>query len=213
MGHGNRKDRIGEQAEHKGHYVNRRRIAGIDPSHDHDNLPVLDGIIDTGITYYDVFQNVSLIDNAYCQNDGGYNSYSEHLWGLTASCNPFYPLYYGFHCPYDNNGTITPSAFIGAIPYTGTTSINTMRYVYDTYTEQIWGDFGFKDAFNLEHNWFVDQDDPLGCYLAINQGPIIIMIENYRTQLLWKYFTSHPDIQNLITTLKANGWTIEDISY
>ena len=172
-----------------------------------------DGIIDTGITYYDVFQNVSLIDNAYCQNDGGYNSYSEHLWGLTASCNPFYPLYYGFHCPYDNNGTITPSAFIGAIPYTGTTSINTMRYVYDTYTEQIWGDFGFKDAFNLEHNWFVDQDDPLGCYLAINQGPIIIMIENYRTQLLWKYFTSHPDIQNLITTLKANGWTIEDISY
>lgn len=158
-----------------------------------------DGIIDPSVTYFDVFRNISLIDRAYCQSDGGYNAYSEHIWGLTASDDPWG---YGVHSPHEDNGTITPTAFISAIPFVPEYSIPTMRYIYDTYTWQVWGEFGFKDAFNLEQNWFSN------LYLAIDQGPNIVMIENYRSGLLWDLFMSHPDIQALMTQLDANGWTI-----
>lgn len=171
-----------------------------------------DGNLQHGITYFNAFKYISLIDRAYCITDGGF---AFPLWGLTASINPWG---YGVQTPDSNNGTITPTAFIGAIPYVGEDSIETMRYVYDTYTWQIWGEFGFKDSFNPGQNWFPG-DEYIGLgynseyYLAIDQGPIVIMIENYRTGLLWKLFMSHPDIQRLLDILRGAGWTITEQVY
>ena len=65
-----------------------------------------------------------------------------------------------------------------------------MRYFYEELGDRLWGEYGFKDAFNLTEDWFAPS------YLAIDQGPIIVMIENYRTGLIWKLFMSHQDVQN-----------------
>ncbi|MCK4795724.1 MAG: hypothetical protein KAT05_00005, partial [Spirochaetes bacterium] len=174
-----------------------------------------DGIInrDYDIDYFQIFRNISLIDRAYCQNGGGYSSYNSHIWGLTASDEPK-SLGNGGYCEHSahrDNGTMTPTAALSAIAYfidyTPNYSIDAMIYFYEDYGDNLWGNYGFKDSFHPGMGWFANT------YLAIDQGPIIVMIENYRTQLLWKYFMSHPDIQNLLNILKANGWTIEDIEY
>ena len=65
-----------------------------------------------------------------------------------------------------------------------------MRYFYEELGEDLWGEYGFKDAYNLSSEWFA------GSYLAIDQGPIILMIENYRSGLIWKYVMMNEDVQN-----------------
>ena len=84
---------------------------------------------------------------------------------------------------------ITPTAALSSIPYTPEYSLEAMRYFYEELGDRLWGEYGFKDAFNLTEDWFAPS------YLAIDQGPIIVMIENYRTGLIWKLFMSHPDVQ------------------
>lgn len=172
-----------------------------------DPRAIQDGLIDNtdDVSYYDVFKNISLIDNAYCST-APYPGYSSGVWGLTASDEP---SGYGEHYPSDDNGTITPTAAVSSIVYTPTESLKAIKYFYEIYGDRLWDEFGFKDAFNINEDpdWFVDS------YLAIDQGPIIIMIENYRTQLLWKLFMSHPDIQNLLTTLDNGEWTITPQDY
>lgn len=167
-----------------------------------------DGIINTiitDVTFAEVFKNISLIDQAYCATQP-FPYYSSLVWGLTPSDDP---SGYLEHSPHQDNGTISPTAALSAIVYTPNESIATLKYFYNTYGENLWDIFGFKDAFNIDE----DPDWYAPSYIAIDQGPIIIMIENYRTQLLWKYFMSYKDIQNLLTILKGNGWTINDIVY
>ncbi len=171
---------------------------------------VNDGIIPKGVTYYDVCKNICLIDNAYCSTKP-HKGYSSLLWGLTAGYEPdrsygdqFAEWGYGFHWPNSDNGTINPTAAISSIVYTPEKSIKTMKYMYDKYGDKLWGVFGFKDAFNLEVDWFSNG------YLAIDQAPIIVMIENYRTQLIWDLFMSHPDIKKLLEKLKRAGWQINN---
>ena len=174
-----------------------------------------DGIINKyyDVDYFQVFRNISLIDRAYCQNGGGYGSYNSHIWGLTASDESKSLRNGGYreHSAHKDNGTITPTAALSAmayfIDYTPNYSLDALIHFYKDYGDNLWGDYGFKDSFHPRMDWFANT------YLAIDQGPIIVMIENYRTQLLWKYFMSHPDIQNLLNILKANGWTIEDVEY
>ena len=65
-----------------------------------------------------------------------------------------------------------------------------MKHWYATMKDKLWGPYGFYDAFSEHYNWFKPH------YLAIDQGPIVVMMENYRTGLLWKLFTSCPEIKN-----------------
>jgi len=146
--------------------------------------------------YFDNSRNISLINRAYCiENPGEYAGYSDLVWGLTAS---FDPWGYGAHSPTSDNGTIAPTAAISAMPYVPSESIATLKEFYYTYDEDLWGPFGFFDAFNLSQNWFAPG------YVAIDQGPIVIMIENYRTQLCWNLFMANPEIQPM---LDAIDWT------
>ena len=159
---------------------------GFDPRNKNDNY----------CNYFENSRNIALIDHAYCiANPGNFTGYSDLVWGLTASNNPWG---YGAQAPGSpDNGTITPTAAISSMPYTPTESIATLKHFYHTYGSNVWGPFGFVDAFNLGQNWFAPG------YIAIDQGPIIVMIENYRTQLCWNLFMANPEIAPMLESI---GW-------
>jgi len=147
--------------------------------------------------YFKNSQSISLINRAYCiENPHGYAGYSDLVWGLTASFNPWG---YNAHSPTSDNGTIAPTAALSAMPYVPGESLATLKHLYHTYGRDLWGPFGFFDAFNPTENWFA------AGYVAIDQGSIVVMIENYRTQLCWNLFMANPEIR---PTLDAIGWTI-----
>lgn len=150
----------------------------------------------------------TLINRAYCiANPYSHPEYGPNNWGLTASDEP---NGYSAHAPYSNdNGTITPTAALSSMPYTPTESIEALKNFYRTYGNNLWGEYGFKDAFNPRQNWFASS------YIAIDQGPIIVMIENYRSRLLWEKFMANPEIQPMLDSIgfvSDSVTSVEDIS-
>jgi hypothetical protein len=134
-------------------------------------------------------RNHTLINRAYCiANPKNFEGYSAVSWGLTASDDPWG---YMAHEPAGNrdNGTISPTAALSSIPYTPNESMAALKHFYRTLGGKIWGNMGFTDAFNPEADWYATS------YLAIDQGPIIDMIENHRSGLLWNNFMANPEIQ------------------
>jgi hypothetical protein len=159
---------------------------------------------DSYANYFDQNRNHSLIHQAYCQaNPKGFSGYSEVCWGLTASDDPI--VGYQAHEPWSSrdNGTITPTAALSSFPYTPEESMLALKHFYRELGEDTWGWMGFLDAFNQQRHWVA------GSYLAIDQGPIILMIENYRSQLLWDLFMSNEEIQPMMDAIgfhaQANG--------
>ena len=108
-------------------------------------------------------------------------------WGLTASDDPDG---YAVHDPANDNGTISPTAALSSLPYTPHESLAAIRHFLRRYGSKVWGRYGFVDAFCERRDWYADT------FLAIDQGPIIIMIENHRSGLLWRLFMAIPEIQN-----------------
>ena len=143
--------------------------------------------------YWD--QNVAhtQINRAYCvTNPKGYQGYSADCWGLTAS-----DIQNGYTAssPTNDRGVIAPTAALSSFPYTPDESMQALKFFYYTLGDKIWGDYGFRDAFNLTSLWFANS------YLAIDQGPIICMIENHRSGFLWTTFMSNDDVKNGLNTL------------
>lgn len=137
--------------------------------------------------------NASLINHAYCvRNPNNYVGYSDECWGLTSSDNH---ISYDAHSPANDLGVITPTAALSSFPYTPAESMKALKFFYYTMGDRLWGNHGFYDAFNPTANWYASS------YLAIDQGPIIVMIENYRTGLLWDLFMSAPEVQAAIDEL------------
>ncbi|HMV09603.1 MAG TPA: glucoamylase family protein [Cyclobacteriaceae bacterium] len=131
--------------------------------------------------------NHSTINYKYCvRNPKSFAGYSEDCWGLTASDNQ---SGYNAHSPTNDLGVITPTAALSSFPYTPDESMRALKFFYYTMGDRLWGSYGFYDAFNPSENWYADS------YLAIDQGPIVVMIENYRTGLLWELFMSAPEVQ------------------
>lgn len=138
----------------------------------------------------------TLINRAYCMNNPKqYLGYSEYSWGLTASDNH---EGYSAHSPTNDLGVITPTAALSSFPYTPEESMDALRHFYFILGDRLWGEYGFYDAFNFTENWVASS------YLAIDQGPIIIMIENHRTALLWDLFMSCPEVQDGLDKLDFN---------
>lgn len=151
---------------------------------------------DTYCNYFNNAKNITLIHRQYSiTNPKGYAGYNANCWGLTASDDP---TGYRVHEPTNDNGTITPTAALSSMPYTPQESIAALKYFYRTFGSNLWGEYGFRDAFNQTVNWVATD------YLAIDQGPIIVMIENYRSGLLWNMFMANPEIQPM---LNAIGFT------
>jgi hypothetical protein len=153
------------------------------------------GLTDAYADYMTQNQNHTLINYTYCVNNrGNFNGYSSSVWGLTASDEQ---NGYSAHSPTNDDGVISPTAAISSLPYTTTQSMNAIRFFYYKLGDKLWGSYGFVDAFNLTNVWFANS------YLAIDQGPEIIMIENYRSGLLWNLFMSCPEIK---TGMKSLGF-------
>ncbi len=134
-------------------------------------------------------QNVAhaRINQAYCAaNPKGHAGYGASCWGLTASD---YPGGYTASSPTHDTGTIAPTAALASMPYTSEESLAALETFYYVYGDKLWGEYGFKDAFNLDRSWFASS------YIAIDQGPIVVMIENYRSALLWDLFMRCPDVK------------------
>jgi hypothetical protein len=96
---------------------------------------------------------------------------------------------YATHAPDNDDGTISPTAALSSMPYAPKAAMQALRHFLTVYGEKIWGRFGFVDAFCESKDWYADT------YLAIDQGPIVVMIENHRTGLLWNLFMHAPEIQ------------------
>lgn len=144
------------------------------------------GLIDTYGNYWTQNVNQTQINRAYCiANPLNRYGYSSQCWGLTASD---IPNGYSASSPNNDLGVIAPTAAISSFPYTPTESMDALKFFYYKLGDKLWGEYGFYDAFSLKDAWFANST------LAIDQGPIIVMIENYRTQLLWNLFTSAPDV-------------------
>lgn len=147
-------------------------------------------------SYMEQNVNHSKINYSYCAaNPGNYIGYSPLCWGLTASDGD---KGYSAFSPSNDKGVISPTAAISSIVYTPEESMKTIKFFYYTLGNKLWGEYGFYDAFNLTENWVADS------FLAIDQGPQVVMIENYRSGLLWKLFMSSPEIQD---GLKKLGFT------
>ncbi len=149
--------------------------------------------------YFRQNRNHSLINQAYCiDNPKAYIGYGEDCWGLTASDDPV--VGYRVHEPtiQGDNGTLTPTAALSSMPYTPEASMKALKHFYRVRGAELFGPMGFYDAFNPTLNWVADS------YLAIDQGPIIGMIENHRSGLLWEHFMANEEIQD---ALNAIGFT------
>jgi hypothetical protein len=143
--------------------------------------------------YWDQNTNHTLINKNYCKsNPKNYFGYSDSCWGLTASD---IPGGYTASSPTNDVSVIAPTAAISSLPYTPTESMKALKFYYYVLGDKLWKEYGFVDAFSLHNLWFADS------FLAIDQGPIIVMIENYRTALLWDLFMSCPEIKTGMTGL------------
>ncbi|WP_082305037.1 glucoamylase family protein [Persicobacter sp. CCB-QB2] len=152
------------------------------------------GLADRFANYWEQNRRHTLINRAYClDNPYGWEGYGEKLWGLTAS--DLVPAGYGASAPgfQFDKGTIAPTAAISSMPYTPEESMEVLKYLYREEGKDAFGIYGFYDAVNptykkREEDWVRKN------YIAIDQGPQVVMIENHRSGLLWKHFMQNEDI-------------------
>lgn len=145
-------------------------------------------------------QNVAqaAINRAHCAaNPNRFKGYGADCWGITASDDPGG---YDAHAPGNDNGTISPTAALSSFPYAPDAAFAALRHFLEAHGTRIWGRFGFTDAFNETRDWWAET------FLAIDQAPIVVMIENYRTGLLWKLFMSAPEVKKGLARLGFEGF-------
>jgi hypothetical protein len=137
--------------------------------------------------YWKLNQNHSLIQYRYCvDNPKHYEGYGPNCWGLTSS---YSTVGYAGHSPSEDLGVISPTAALSSFPYTPKESMQFLKFIYAPSRDSLVGKYGPYDAFSFSEDWYLPR------YLAIDQGPISVMIENHRTGLLWKLFMQAPEVQ------------------
>ncbi|HEY6026411.1 MAG TPA: glucoamylase family protein [Pseudolabrys sp.] len=144
------------------------------------------GLSDRYADYWAQNRAHALINRAHCiANPHKFAGYGANCWGLTA-CDG--DRGYNAFAPDNDHGVIAPTAALASMPYTPAESMAALRHFYEDMGERLWRDRGFADAFNDSAGWVADS------HLAIDQGPIVVMIENHRSSLLWQLFMSCPEI-------------------
>jgi len=150
-------------------------------------------LTDTYAGYWQQNTAHARINYQYCVTNPRKNyGFGANCWGLTASD---ISTGYTASSPTNDVGVIAPTAALSSFPYTPVESMQALHFFYYTLGDKIWGTYGFTDAFNLNQQWFASS------YLAIDQGPIVAMIENYRTGLLWNLFMQNSNVQAGLTKL------------
>ena len=143
-----------------------------------------------GIDYFENSRRATLAQQAYCaQNPGGFKDYSADIWGITACDGPKGYGARGAPPAFHDDGTLAPTAVGGSMPFAPTACLATLKAFHQRYRRELWTAYGFRDAFNPTVNWW--GPDVLG----IDQGILLIMIENHRTERVWKRFRNAPEIR------------------
>jgi len=150
------------------------------------------GLRDRYTDYFENNRNLARINYEYCvHNPGHYVGYGKDFWGLTASDGPegYLP-----HSPAlrDDDGTMTFTGALSSFPYTPNESMGFLKHIYRDLGDRAWSIYGPRDALNLGADWIAPS------YVGLNQAPITVMVENYRTGLIWKLFMSNPEIQPML---------------
>lgn len=149
------------------------------------------GLTDQYADYWELNKNHTLINRQWCvENPNDYEGHGPENWGLTASYtrNDDGGVGYSAHKPGNDKGVISPTAALSSFPYTPEYSMEFMKNLYYDLNEEVLGPYGFYDAYSLQYDWYPKR------YLAIDQGPIVVMMENHRTGLLWGLFMSAPEV-------------------
>lgn len=144
--------------------------------------------------FADYFHNsvqATLANRQFCLDSSpSYSTYGENCWGLTACIGPDgYTAYGAMPGPAVSDGTVAPTAAGGSLVFTPMESLGVLKFLFGHYKKEMWGKYGFSDSLNTCRNWFA------GDAYAINQGPIVLMIENLRTGLIWNLFMKNRYIQ------------------
>lgn len=151
------------------------------------------GLKDKYANYWEENRNQALVNYDYAiANPKGFKGYGKNSWGLTAS---YSVKGYAAHNPQEDEGVISPTAALASYPYTPKESMQVIRYLYENLGDKVWGKYGFYDAYSETEKWFPKR------YIGIDQGPIVVMIENGRTGLLWNLFMSSPEVQTGLNKL------------
>ena len=167
-------------------FLSQYPFLGIDPR----------GLRDAYADYGQQARAHALVNRHYClQNPKGWAGYGPDCWGLTASDDPGG---YVAHSPTDDTGTITPTAALSSFPFVPDEAMPVLRHLHDDLGDRIWGEAGFVDAFCPTRDWVAESR------LAIDQGPIVIGLENYRSGLIWRLVSHRPEVQR---GLQALGFT------
>lgn len=156
------------------------------------------GLTDQYANYWDLVQNHAKIMHQYCVvNPRSWKGYSDKCWGLTASYtrNNDGSTGYSAHQPNNDRSVISPTAALSSFPYTPVESMKALRFFYQEKKDMLIGVAGPYDAFSLQYNWVTPR------YLAIDQGTIVPMIENYRTGMLWNLFMNAPEVKTGLLNL------------
>lgn len=144
--------------------------------------------------YWKLNRNHALIHYRYCvENPKGYKGYGPDCWGLTSG---YSMSFYAAHQPGEDPGVITPTAALSSFPYTPEESMRFLKFLYAPERDSLIGEFGPYDGFSFSSNWYLPR------YLAIDQGPIPVMIENHRTGLIWKLCMKAPEVKNGLKALE-----------
>jgi hypothetical protein len=161
------------------------------------------GLTDRYANYWDLNRRQVAIQQEHARrNPGRFSGYGMHNWGLTASDDPDG---YAAHDPANDNGTISPTAALSSMPYAPGAALAAARYwLRRPDTHSLWQRFGFIDAFNDTRGWQAEY------FLAIDQGPIVVMIENHRSALLWRLFMSSPMVQKALRAMDFHGPWLND---
>jgi hypothetical protein len=159
---------------------------GFDPHSLHDRFTS---------SYFENNRNIALINRAYCiANPKHFSGYGPAAWGLTASDGPEGYVPHAPDATYDR-GTLTPTGALASFPYTPEASMAALKHYYRDLGAELWDIYGPRDAFDPGHNWV----SPI--YMGLNQAPITVMVENYRTGLVWKNFMSNLEIADMLRKL------------
>jgi len=159
------------------------------------------GLKDKYANYWEENRNQALINYDYAiANPKGFKGYGKNSWGLTAS---YSVKGYAAHNPQEDEGVISPTAALSSYPYTPKESMQVIRYLYEKLGDKVWGKYGFYDAYSETEKWFPKR------YIGIDQGPIVVMIENGRTGLLWNLFMSAPEVKTGLTKLGFESLAIK----
>jgi hypothetical protein len=160
-------------------------------------------VTDRFTNYFENNRNIARINRAYCvANPKPFKGYSAAAWGLTASDGP---EGYNPNAPNENDdhGVMTPTGALASFPYTPEASMAALKHFYRDDGSWLWDIYGPRDAFEEENDWV----SPI--YMGLNQAPIAVMIENYRTGLIWKLFMSNPEILPMLKKAGLNTGRVE----